>query len=163
MNPRFWNSIASLPTLSALMTVWEYLLGDQFAQAAPFLSPCNLQADYYPSASQHRCQCMHRIIYHSPDEIEAVCECGEGACESFPLTLDDLRIQSVNLRLLAAALAPSSALTPPTSPPAAPAPGTSATAANNAPPSSFQTRRPPSTSCKASNASTPPLPRPLFC
>jgi predicted DNA-binding protein YlxM (UPF0122 family) len=99
-----WNSLEVLSTQAALLMEWKQELGDDFAAARVFLLPTQQQTGSYPCTQPIPCGCRHRVIFDSPEDISAVCDCDEGGCDPVFLRPSDLVVYSLNGEMLAAAL-----------------------------------------------------------
>jgi hypothetical protein len=104
MKANLWNSLEALSTQAALLTEWERELGDDFAASRMFLQPTQQQAESYPCSHPISCGCRHRVIFESPDDVSAVCDCAEGGCEPFFLGACNLIIHALDKIKLAAAI-----------------------------------------------------------
>jgi hypothetical protein len=96
-----WNSLEVLSTQAALLMEWKEELGDDFSAARVFLRPTQIQAESYPCTQMVSCGCRHRVIFDSPDDVIAQCDCEEAGCEAILLKAADLIIYSVDGEMLA--------------------------------------------------------------
>jgi len=110
INQPFWSSMESLPTLAALMPEWRFALGDHLNQVIPLLIPSDQQAESYPCTHAHSCGCRHHIYYHSAEEIVALCDCEDNACEPIHLKPADLMLYRIHMPHLAKAICQTLAL-----------------------------------------------------
>jgi hypothetical protein len=99
-----WNSLEVLSTQAALLMEWEQELGDDFSAARVFLRPTQQQAGSYPCAYPISCGCRHRVVFDSPEDVSAVCDCDEGGCDPMLLRPSDLIVYALDGSMLAAAI-----------------------------------------------------------
>jgi hypothetical protein len=99
-----WHSLEILSTQAALLMEWKQELGDEFASARVFLRPTQQQAGSYPCSHPSPCGCRHRVIFDSPEDVSAVCDCEEAGCEPIFLQADDLIVYALDTSMLAAAI-----------------------------------------------------------
>ena len=83
---------------------WEKELGADFQPAQAFLRPTQQQVESYPCAHPNSCGCRHRVVFESPEEVSAVCDCEEGGCEPFFLGTNNLTIYALDSTIFAAAI-----------------------------------------------------------
>ena len=86
-----WHSLEILSTQAALLMEWQQELEDDFAAARVFLQPTSQQAGSYPCSHAISCGCRHSVIFESPDDVSAVCDCEEGGCDPIFLPEHDLQ------------------------------------------------------------------------
>jgi hypothetical protein len=99
-----WHSLEILSTQAALLMEWKQEFGDDFAAARAFLRPTQQQAESYPCSQAFACGCRHRVIFDSPEDITAMCDCEEGGCDPIRLRPSDLIVYDLDGRMLAAAI-----------------------------------------------------------
>jgi hypothetical protein len=102
--PNLWNSLEMLSTQAALLMEWRNELGTDFSAARSFLRPTSQQVESYPCNHTVSCGCRHRVIFESPEDVSAVCDCEEGGCEPILLGLNDLIVYALDGKTLAAAI-----------------------------------------------------------
>jgi hypothetical protein len=104
MNTNLWHSLEILSTQAALPMEWKQELGDDFAAARVLLRPTQHQVGSYPCSHPISCGCRHRVMFDSPEDVSAVCDCEEAACEPISLRPSDLIVYALDIGMLAAAL-----------------------------------------------------------
>jgi hypothetical protein len=104
MNPSLWNSLEMLSTQAGLLVEWKAELGADFAAARVFLRPTQQQVESYPCQHSNPCGCRHRIIFESPEDVCAICDCEEDGCEAIQLGPGDLIVYALDGKMLAASI-----------------------------------------------------------
>jgi hypothetical protein len=104
MKPNLWNSLEMLSTQAALLMEWQNELGADFPVARAFLRPTSQQVDSYPCSQPNSCGCRHRVVFESPEDVSAVCDCEESGCEPILLGANDLIVYALDGKALAGAI-----------------------------------------------------------
>jgi hypothetical protein len=104
MKANLWNSLEALSTQAALLMEWEKELGTDFQAARAFFHPTQQQVGSYPCTRSNPCGCRHRVIFESPEDVCAVCDCEEGGCEAIQLGPNDLIVYTLDGRVFAASI-----------------------------------------------------------
>jgi len=104
VKPNLWNSLESLSIQAALFVEWEQAMGEDFAKAREFLCPTQEQAGSYPCRRPVPCGCRHRVIFDSPEDVSAVCDCDGEGCERLILRAEDLIVYALKAGMLAEAI-----------------------------------------------------------
>jgi hypothetical protein len=102
--PNLWNSLEMLSTQAALLMEWQKELGADFPAARIFLRPTPQQVESYPCTHKILCGCRHRVIFESPEDVSAVCDCDEAGCEPILLGPNDLIVYALDGKTLAATI-----------------------------------------------------------
>ena len=100
----FWQALETVPGLSAVAVEWQMRIGDEYPSTRTFFRPNGKRAWSYPCTRSRGCGCMHDVVEHGPDDIVAVCRCGNG-CETFPLEPLDIVIFELDRTALVQAAA----------------------------------------------------------
>lgn len=99
----FWQALERIPGLSAVEIVWKNLLGPEYEAARNLLRPSGNYASSYPCPVD--CGCAHKVVYHSPDDIVAVCQCEPKRCETIALKRTDIIVYELKWNSLCTAVA----------------------------------------------------------
>jgi hypothetical protein len=102
--PNLWHSLEILSTQAALLMEWQNELGADFPLARAFLRPTSQQVESYPYSRPKSCGCRHRVIFESPEDVSAVCDCEESGCEPILLGPDGLIVHALDGRAFSAAI-----------------------------------------------------------
>jgi len=62
------------------------------------------QGESYPCTRATSCGCRHRVIFESPEDVSALCDCEESGCEPILLEANDLIVYALDWKALAAAI-----------------------------------------------------------
>lgn len=104
MKAGLWSSLEILSTRAALLVEWRQALGIEFAAARAFLRPTQQQSESYPCAHPISCCCRHRVVFETPDEVSAICDCEEAGCDPILLRTEDLIVYALNGEMVATAV-----------------------------------------------------------
>jgi hypothetical protein len=99
-----WSSLEILSTQAALLMEWRQALGDEFTAARAFLRPTQQQSESYPCVHPISCGCRHRVVFETPDEVSAICDCEEAGCDPILLDAADLIVHALNGKRIAASI-----------------------------------------------------------
>ena len=100
----FWQALEDVPGCRAVTAEWRAHLGEEYEAGSTFLRPTDNQAASHPCTSLPSCGCYHDVIVHGPDDIVAVCHCGQG-CAPFALQQSDIAVYEVDRHKLERAIA----------------------------------------------------------
>jgi hypothetical protein len=104
MKAGLWSSLEILSTQAALLLEWQQALEDEFTGARAFLRPTQQQSESYPCVHPVSCGCRHRVVFETPDEISAICDCEEAGCDPILLRAEDLIVYALNGEMVATAV-----------------------------------------------------------
>ena len=62
------------------------------------------QGESYPCSRATSCGWRHRVIFESPEDVSALCDCEESGCEPILLEANDLIVYAPDGKALAAAI-----------------------------------------------------------
>ena len=100
-----WKNLERFASPATVLAEWRMVLGDEFADAEPFLRVTQEQAEGYPCTRSPACECRHEVVFHSPQNIVAACRCEPSECQSIRLEPRDLLIYAMDMSRLCAAVA----------------------------------------------------------
>lgn len=97
---RIWARVAGLPRASFVEAEWKERLGDDYAALGPFLRTEVELATGFPCPDPVHEDCPRRVVWHSADDIVAVCGNASPQCETVQLTKKDLVVYRLDTAAL---------------------------------------------------------------
>lgn len=73
---RLWQALERVPGATATQGEWRTLLGPEHDDVWRMFRPNGKTVRSVPCPARPPCQCHHEVIEHAPDDLVAVCRCG---------------------------------------------------------------------------------------
>jgi len=97
----FWPALEAVPGRTLTLGEWRTIFGADYDVGERFLRPTARYAQSLPCGRNGSAACLRRVVEHGPDDLVAVCGESPRACDSTPVTKDELLLYEVEVRRLA--------------------------------------------------------------
>ncbi len=101
---RLWQALERVPGATATQGEWRTLLGPEHDDVWRMFRPNGKTAFSVPCSAHPPCQCHHEVIEHAPDDLVAVCRCGDCVEPSVMLQRSDTVLYEFRRQELVGAL-----------------------------------------------------------
>lgn len=113
MISKFWKALDELRDSGSSRHGWDQRLGDEWKAVAPFLPTTGKLAASLACPNPGAAGCPRRVFQHSDGTASAVCGDSPKSCKTLDVSIDAIRIHTLDMRTFAAALVAAFDLSPP--------------------------------------------------